>query len=194
MYRVNGVPIVHADEFPKIPPPKHTFCRGESLAMTPKNTPATALSSRRLCWKSFFFSLFSLRPIHLKTRIPLALGVLFSEAMFEGGFWEVLHFATWNIFPFYEEKSFEEKTQKPCQGRHRQSNRTWKSPSQPKKAGRETLPLVFLQVEHYFVQRNLERYSWFCLKSSWYWPSTSCNLPDFKAGEQKKTVERLFSR
>ena len=77
-------------------------------------------------------------------------------------------FAVWDIFPFKKIPgtmviiSFDEEAQKTRQGRHRQSNRTSKSPSQRKKASRETLPLVHL-VEYASIlyQQVQEQHSWY---------------------------------
>ena len=109
------------------------FLEVRSVDLKPKNTPETPISSR-MWWR--IVSCLGVIWLALcdqwnnKNNIPSALGVLFSEAVLEGGFREVLVFATWNFFLFKKTRtSDDEAGQKPGLGRHRHSNRSWKPPT-----------------------------------------------------------------
>ena len=77
------------EEFQKILliAPKYTFSRGEDLSSDTKKTLMLLRPSLRKGDGGVFFFLV----LRLKTRIPMALHVLFpEEAIFEGGFQQVL--------------------------------------------------------------------------------------------------------
>ena len=155
--------IVHADEeFQKLPAPTYTFFTGESLVTIPKNTPLFA----KVMVEFFTFLFFdSWLPINLQTRIPLALGVLFSEAMLTADFERFC--ATRNICPLKIITFWRRKNSKTVSGTSQvvQSGVKVTTPPKTLRAGNassrnSTSGTLF----RFLKNRNFEKYSWFCEK------------------------------
>ena len=120
--------MVHAgQEIRNSPAPRCAFSGGEKLwSDTQKHSGNANLLAKVMMESAFLPYVIWLRSINQKNDHPLcALGVLFSEGTFdwftiEGGFREVLDFATWNFFPL--KKINDHGTgQNPGLGRHRNS-------------------------------------------------------------------------